>query len=121
MRCSLIHGMALLGLLTTGCLMDVAVDHGGREYEPAVNAQPVDQTVVVGATAIFSVTAYGSPKYTIFQWKKGATAIPGATSNVLTLKNVALSDDSTTYVCVLSNWYGRYPTSSRTAVLRVVK
>ena len=46
---------------------------------PSISQQPSNQTVTVGQTATFSVTATGTAPLS-YQWQKGTTQIAGATS-----------------------------------------
>jgi Ig-like domain-containing protein/immunoglobulin I-set domain protein len=50
---------------------------------PLIVTQPANQTVTVGQTATFSVTATGAATLT-YQWYKGGVAIGGATSSTYT-------------------------------------
>ncbi|WP_438481312.1 DNA/RNA non-specific endonuclease [Oleiharenicola lentus] len=56
----------------------------------APSGQPANQTVAVGGTANFSVTATGNATLS-YQWFKGEDAIVGATSTTLTVSNVQAS------------------------------
>jgi len=62
----------------------------GANTTPTITTQPSSQTVNLGATAIFSVAAGGTPAPT-FQWRKDGAVIGGATSATLTLTNVQAS------------------------------
>jgi len=68
---------------------------------PDITVQPVPQTVQVGDGVTFSVTATGAaPLY--YQWKFGATSLPGATTNPLVLPAVSFADAGN-YSVVVSN------------------
>ncbi|HLX69361.1 MAG TPA: FG-GAP-like repeat-containing protein, partial [Verrucomicrobiae bacterium] len=82
---------------------------------PMITAQPTDETVTVGGTATFSVTASGSSTLT-YQWYNASGSIDGATGATLTLSNVQLSAAGSYYVTV-SNPYGS--TNSASAMLTV--
>ncbi len=73
---------------------------------PQINIQPVDQVVVAGAlvnttgtnemvepatSVSFEVTA-GGPAPLSYQWSFNGAIVPGATTNILTVTNVQLSD-----------------------------
>ena len=81
---------------------------------PVVTAQPTDQTVAVGGTATFSVSATGSQLS--YQWRFGPKAIVGATNAFLTLTNVQ-SSQAGNYAVLVTNLYGSTPSSN--AVLTV--
>ncbi len=73
----------------------------------AITSQPtLTQTVCVGSTATFSVTATGTGLN--YQWYKGVTAlanvgaISGATSATLTINPIVTGDAATNYRCVVS-------------------
>jgi len=77
---------------------------------PSVAAQPADQTVAVGSSASFSVTATGTPTLQ-YQWSKGATGISGATNATLALSNAQLSDAGI-YNVTVTNLYGSITSSN---------
>jgi pectate lyase/pectin methylesterase-like acyl-CoA thioesterase len=57
---------------------------------PAIVTQPADQTVAVGSTATFSVTATGAPVLA-YQWSRNGVPLAGATSASLVLSAVQIS------------------------------
>ncbi len=72
---------------------------------PQITLQPAaSQTVTVGGSVTFAVTATGSPAPT-FQWKKNGTAIPGATASSYPINPVTLTDAGS-YSVVASNSVG---------------
>jgi PKD repeat protein len=83
---------------------------------PAIASQPQDQTVSVGGTASFNVSATGTPPLS-FQWKHNGTNVPGATATVLTVTNAQLADGGS-YSVQVTNLGGS--TISSTANLSVV-
>ena len=72
--------------------------------KPFITTQPPGQTVPVGATAVFSVSAIGSAPLS-YQWRILAANIPGATNSTLILTNVQLSQQSL-YRVVVANSLG---------------
>jgi hypothetical protein len=70
---------------------------------PSITSQPTSQTKCSGQSASFSVTASGSSLS--YQWRKNGSNIPGATSQTLTLNNVATSD-AASYNVVVANSCG---------------
>ncbi len=67
----------------------------------AITTQPADQTILVGGTATFSVTAAGNPGPT-YQWWFDDSPISGANGPTLTLSNVQLANAGT-YIVQVSN------------------
>ena len=68
---------------------------------PAITSQPADQTAITGQTVTFSVTATGTSLQ--YQWKKGDTVIPGATSSSYTTPATSSADNDTKYSVIVSN------------------
>jgi len=75
---------------------------------PAITVQPaVTQTVCVGASVSFAITATGGSL--IYQWYKGATllanggSISGVTTPTLTINPTVSADSAADYHCVVSN------------------
>ncbi|MES2766533.1 MAG: choice-of-anchor V domain-containing protein, partial [Bacteroidota bacterium] len=56
---------------------------------PLITTNPTPQSVLVGSTAVFSVTA---SNVTTYQWRKDGLDIAGATTATLTIPNVKQSD-----------------------------
>jgi hypothetical protein len=89
---------------------------------PAITVQPTNQTVEVGATATLAVTATGTEPLS-YQWWLNETnllvdggQIEGATSNVLTISNVQLTNNGN-YTVIVTNVAGSVTSSN--AVLTV--
>lgn len=68
-----------------------------------ITSQPSRQSVMEGGSASFSVAATGTAPIT-YQWRRnGSTIISGATGPMLTLSNVQLADDGTSYDVLVTN------------------
>jgi len=67
---------------------------------PLITAQPANQSVCNGSSASFSVTATGTGL--TYQWRKGTVNIAGATSAMLTIDPVTLSNAASNYNVVVS-------------------
>lgn len=83
---------------------------------PVILSQPADESVPVGANTFFAVTASGTTPMS-YQWQLNGVNIPGATSAVLSLNNVQLTDNGGTYTVIVSNSLGSVTSSA--AVLMV--
>jgi hypothetical protein len=87
---------------------------------PVVTLSPANQTVVVGASASFSVTASGTALQ--YQWQSSPdgnlwTAIVGATSTTLNLQSAVLADSGKRFRAVISS--GSQSVNSEPATLTV--
>ncbi len=83
---------------------------------PSITQQPSNQTVTVGQTATFSVTATGTAPLS-YQWQKGRTPINGATLASYTTPATTSSDNGSQFKVVVSNSAGSK--TSNTATLTV--
>jgi len=83
---------------------------------PSIATQPANQTVILGATAAFAVTAAGTPPFA-YQWSFDGTNIADATNAALTLSDVQLAQAGA-YAVQVSNLAGT--TNSAAAALTVV-
>lgn len=63
----------------------------------AISVQPLSQTVPLGKTATFTVTATGTAPLS-YQWSENGAEIPGATSASYTTPPVALGGDGSTSI-----------------------
>jgi hypothetical protein len=88
-------------------------DSGGKCFTPTppvITSQPANQTVSVGSTASFSVTANGTPPLT-YQWSFNGTNILGATGTTLTFANAQLTNAGS-YSVTVTNLYGSATSSN---------
>jgi hypothetical protein len=77
---------------------------------PAILTQPAAQSVAAGASVTLTVSASGSGTLA-YQWRKGGTAISGATASSYTIASVAATDAGT-YDVVVSNANGSVTSNS---------
>jgi uncharacterized repeat protein (TIGR01451 family) len=84
---------------------------------PIITAQPTNQTVTVGGTAAYSISATGSAPLS-YIWQRNGSYIAGATNSAYSTNNVQLSDSGSQFSCVVSNAYGM--TNSQAATLTVI-
>jgi hypothetical protein len=83
---------------------------------PAITAHPVNKTVQLGQTALFTITASGSPTLT-YQWQKNGVNIAGATLWYYFTPATVITDNNATFRCVVRNAYGT--AISNSAILTV--
>ena len=81
---------------------------------PVILVQPIDQGVMAGSNATFSVTADGTPRPT-YAWQFNGSAIAGATDMTLTISNVQPSNAGT-YTVAISNNHGFVMSSPATLI-----
>ena len=85
--------------------------------KPTIITQPASQTVVVGKTATFSVTATGTAPLS-YQWQKNGVNIAGATGTTYTTPATTLSESGTGFSVVVKNNLGSV--TSNKAILTVI-
>lgn len=73
--------------------------------KPTITTQPTAQTVALGATAAFTVTATGGGTLT-YQWLRNDVSISGATSASYTTPATTAADDGALYSVVVANGAG---------------
>ncbi len=95
-RCVVTNGHGSPATSTSATLTVVAL--------PTITAQPSPQTVNVGETATFSVTASGASL--TYQWQKDSVDISGATSATYTTPTTVAGDNGKTFRCVVTNLAG---------------
>ena len=88
------------GVVTRAATLTVVADSGA----PAIAISPSSQSVAVGATVAFSVTATGTPALT-YQWTKDGVPLASATSSALVLAGVQIAQAGT-YQVIVSNAIG---------------
>jgi hypothetical protein len=75
---------------------------GGSASPPQITTQPASQTVNVGQTATFSVSATGAMPLT-YQWQKNGANIPGATSASYTTPVTTSSDNGAMFDVIVTH------------------
>jgi hypothetical protein len=83
---------------------------------PVITHQPTNQTVSAGSTAMFSVSATGSPTLHYRWFGPGSNVVVGAISSTLILTNVQPTNAGT-YFAVVTNQYGFATSSNATLVV----
>lgn len=79
---------------------------------PAIATQPASVSVAVGGTATFTVSATGTAPLS-YQWRKGGSAIGGASSATYALNSVT-TNDAGQYDVVVSNSAGSVTSAAAT-------
>ncbi|HKW61802.1 MAG TPA: immunoglobulin domain-containing protein [Candidatus Acidoferrum sp.] len=86
---------------------------------PTITAQPTNQTVTAGQTALFTVSATGTAPLS-YQWRKNGANIAGATSASYTTPATTTSDSGSTFVVVVSNSAGTATSNATTLTVNPV-
>jgi len=76
-----------------------------------ITTQPASKSILVGQTALFSVTAAGTGTLS-YQWLKGGVAISGATAASYTTPIAILADNGSTFSVQVSDAFGGTITST---------
>jgi len=95
----IVAAFGLLGI--TGCAGGFQGARPEALTGPTVTG-PTSQTVMLGQTATFTVTASGSGPLS-YQWYKNGVAITGATSSTYTTLGTVAGDNGTVFTVVVSN------------------
>ncbi len=80
---------------------------------PSITAQPQNQSVTVGQTATFSVTATGTAPLS-YQWQKKSMNIAGATNSSYTTPATLSGDNGATFDVVITNTAGTITSANAT-------
>jgi len=85
---------------------------------PTISAHPVSQTVNVGQSVNFSVSASGTAPLS-YQWKKGSSTISGATASSYSISSAALTDAGS-YSVTVSNSAGSITSNPATLTVNAL-
>ncbi|HLH09759.1 MAG TPA: immunoglobulin domain-containing protein [Terriglobales bacterium] len=80
---------------------------------PTIAGQPSNQTVTIGQTATFSITAAGTAPLS-YQWRKNDANISGATAATYTTPATVSSDNGAQFTVVVSNLAGSIASTAAT-------
>ncbi len=78
---------------------------GSPQQAPSIATQPASQSVPLGQTATFAVSANGSAPIS-YQWQENRTAIVGATAASYTTTDVTTGDSGSEFTVTVSNAAG---------------
>lgn len=87
---------------------------------PVIKAQPISQTIDVGSSATFSVTATGSGVLS-YQWRKGGLPLSGATKATYKLTNATAASAGSYDVVVTNTLNGTHASTTSLAAILTVK
>ena len=108
----------------TGSVLSQPATLGVTFSPPVITVQPAGQTLVVGGTAVFSVTAVGDLPFS-YQWQVNGTnlqdggQISGSATSLLTITNLVETNDGS-YSVIINNAIALAPAISSPAVLTVL-
>ena len=85
---------------------------------PAITAQPGSQSVTVGQTATFSVSASSNAPVS-YQWSKNGSNIAGANASSYTTPVTTVADTGTAYSVTVSNSAGTVTSNSATLTVNI--
>jgi hypothetical protein len=111
-------GALLLIFILAAC--NSASNPGTQPVAPSIATQPANQSVAVGQTATFSVSATGTAPLT-YQWQKNNANISGATSSSYTTPATIQSDNGATFRVVVTNSAGNATSNNVTLTVHLVQ
>jgi Immunoglobulin domain len=108
--------------ITTSAPATLTVAAGGTTVNPTaptITGQPVGQTITVGQTATFTVTATGTGPIS-YQWYKGGVAVSGATSSSYTTPPTVSGDNGSLYTVAVTGTAGTVTSAPATLTVNVL-
>ncbi len=100
----------VFAVVSAGCSGLVSQANSPAPVAPSITVQPINQMVMTGQTASFSVAATGTAPLS-HQWRKNGVAISGATSSTYTTPATASSDSGAQFTVLVSNTIGSVTSS----------
>ncbi len=120
------NGLRLLGaLLVTAFVSLISGCAGGWQGSTSANSsqtsitQPQSQTVNIGQTATFSVTATGAGPFS-YQWYENGQPISGANSGTYTVMNPSMTDSGAVFTVTVTGAGGTVTSSPATLTVKAV-
>lgn len=86
---------------------------------PSITSQPTSQTLTVGQTATFSVTATGTGSLT-YQWTKNGSQIGGATSSSYTTPATTTADNGALFSVAVGDTFGAITSNTATLTVQAI-
>jgi len=106
--------VCLIAISLTACSSgEYTQEPGSTVTAPSITTHPVNQSVISGQTATFSVVATGTAPLA-YQWLRNNTAISGATSASYTTPATVSSDNGSQYTVSVSNSAGSVTSNAAT-------
>ena len=112
---SIWRSLSLAALLLLGACgsSDNGDSSGNAPQAPKITTQPAAQSISVGKTATFSVTATGTAPLA-YQWQRSGTAITGATASSYTTPAAATADNGASFEVTVTNSAGSVTSNAAT-------
>ena len=92
---------------------------GSNPQAPSIISQPMSQSVNVGQTATFTVTATGTSPLS-YQWMENGMVIANSDSSTYTTAQTTAADDGDTFSVTVSNSVGSRTSSTATLTVHTV-
>ncbi|MBM4012733.1 MAG: hypothetical protein FJ286_15405, partial [Planctomycetes bacterium] len=102
--------------VTGGTQYGLALVDSSGDVAPTITTQPASQTLDEGTPVTFSVLVNSGSAGATYQWRKGSTAISGATNASFTLPQ-ALTADAGSYSVVVTNYLGSATSQAATLTI----
>jgi len=103
--------MLLVALACSSCGGGAMTGGGPAPQAPSIVTQPSDQTVPLGQSATFTVTAAGTAPLT-YQWSENGSPVQGATAASYTTPATGLGDNDEVFTVAVSNSVGSVASQS---------
>jgi hypothetical protein len=110
---------ALLSLAGCSAFTGSVANNPSNPVAPTLTVQPASQTVTVGQSAKFSVTATGTAPIS-YQWRKNATSIGGAIGASYTTPATTNADNGAKFDVIVSNKAGSITSAQATLTVNTV-
>jgi hypothetical protein len=107
-----------LAAFQSNCGGTVGEGSGSNPIAASISQQPINVAVTAGQTAVFSVTATGTPPPN-YQWYQGTTLISGAISASYSIPNTTTGLTGETFYVIVSNSAGSETSNTVTLTVNI--